>query len=338
MEISLENTTNLHLFNDKGAYKPEHDHAFTEISFGVGCCITAINIITFSLLLRHRKSVSEHGFWQQLLFLCFSDILSGIGLTIIPLFHLIDVLENIYYSFCIIGIVLFPLSVTLSAGNCFIISIQRYLVIRSIDTPITSEHRRVTYFMILGNVLLGLITISSSVLVVFAHFGFKYKEFCNNVNKTGQNEYKSIYIAGTGIILAIFLLGTNIFTVLSIVKIRRQGELQLCRILSPGPSTTVTTALEIMKRNRYATVTFIAIVFVMNITTVPSLMFGFVSMYNKLKIAAETTEIISRLMCINSFINPFIYSARTTDFRSAVWKDMKAIMSRIRCTSDTLQN
>jgi hypothetical protein len=236
MVISEENTTNLHLLNYTGAYEPEHGHdAFTDISFGVGCCITIINIITFCLLLRHRKCFSEHGFWQQLLFLCFSDIISGIAIAVIPLVHHIDFHGDIFYLFCIIGIFLFPLSVTLSAGNCFIISIQRYIVIRSIDKPITSEHRRVTYLMIVGNIFLSFITFSVSVLVVFANFGFKYKEFCNEVNKAGQNEYKSTYIVGSVIILAIFLLGTNISTVLSIVKIRGQGELQPCTNQIPPP-------------------------------------------------------------------------------------------------------
>jgi hypothetical protein len=146
------------------------------------------------------------------------------------------------------------------------------------------------------------------------------------VNILGQNEYKSKYLVGTVIMIVLFILGTNIFTVLCIMKAKGINRIQPTRTSSSAPTSAV---------NLYATVTFVLIVFVLNVTTLPSLMFVFVSMIKSVKVSAEATEIISRLLTMNSLCNPFIYSLRSSQFRIAVWKDLKAIVRQIKCTSDT---
>jgi hypothetical protein len=337
MEKGLENNKSLQhepdMFgfgNNTEGFHIASDHEFTYISFSLGCCIIVINIFTMWQLFRHRNCISVDGFWQQLVFLCFTDILSGVAIAL-PYFGylFIAIHTDIYYAFCSIGFILFTLSITASVGHCFIISIIRYMIIKYIDTPITMLNRHGTFFMIIGNVFLCFVTFISSLMVVIIRFGFHFMEFCEKLNQPGQNEYKSNYMIGPIILLALFLLGTNILTFLCILKVRRGNRVQL-NITSTSGSTSGSTSEAI----RYATVTFIIIVTALDLTTVSTLIFLFVSIIKPVNISSEATELISRLITINSLCNPFIYSLRAKDFRSAVWKDIKAILPQ-RCTADT---
>ena len=332
MERGQENTTthqnHSNFWNDtaEGVKQPP-DHASTNISLGLGTCITLINVTVLFFLLRHRKSIDETGFWQQLVFLCFTDILTGLAISLPPFgFLFFDIHADIYYSFCALGIFIFPLSFTLSLGNCFIISVYRYVILRYIDKPNTKLQKYSSPLMIVGNILLSLVTIGVSVLVVSVLFGFQYKEFCDNVNATGQNKYKSMYIMGSVIISTVFLTGTNVLTILSIVRVKNMNKIQ--------PTTSSEHSLNIVKRIRTAAVTFIIIVIVLNLSIIPTLLFLIVSMSNKVNVSTDTTEIISRIVCLNSLLNPIIYSLRSTTFRIAVWKDIKAVLSRIRCSPE----
>ena len=93
MESDQENTTTHQnqsdFWNDTAeGIKQPSDHAATNISLGVGSCITLINVTVMFFLLRHRKSIDGTGFWQQLVFLCFTDILTGLTVCLPPFGYL----------------------------------------------------------------------------------------------------------------------------------------------------------------------------------------------------------------------------------------------------------
>lgn len=336
VEIGRDNTSNLEnmidLWNDTEKLDedltPPSEHAFTSISFVIGCCITIVNVTTMYFLLRHRTCIDGTAFWQQLVVLCFTDILSGISISLPPFGYLFfDININIYYTFCSLGLLLFPLSITLSAGNCCLISIHRYLVIKYIDKPITrtTMFKRVRASLIIFNTFLILLTVGSSVLVYSARFGFQFVEFCDRVNLIGRNQYKSAYIAGTVVMLTIFLIVTDIFNILSIKRVKSVNSIQ--------PERRESTS--VLNRDRQVTLTFIILVCVLNLTSIPSILFSFASINKKGNVPVEAAEFISRLIFMNSLFNPFIYSLRTKDFRSAVWNDVKCILSWISCSNES---
>ena len=329
MERTQNNTTIPQNLSDFGNYTEGFDeeprHAFSNISFGLGCFITIVNVTTMCFLFRHRMCIDGTGFWNQLVFLCSTDILSGIAVALPQLgYFFFNINTDIYYSFCVAGIYLYPLSLTLTAGNCCLISIYRYVILRNLDKRNTKWLKYATPLMILGNILISIATVSSSVLVVGVQFGFQLEEFCDNVNLSKQNEYKSEYIKGTMIMLAIFVLATNVLSILS-----------LKNMLRTQPTTNVSEySLNIIKRNRYVSATFIIIVVVMNLTTVPTLLFLVVSINMELNVSVKITEIFTRLITLNSLLNPFIYSLRTSEFRHAVWEDVRKVLPRIECYPD----
>jgi hypothetical protein len=133
----------------------QFEKAFGVISFRLGTVIIIINSFSLLCLIRYKRLVSSDGFWQQLLFLCLTDILSGIGTSIFYVASLLSYMHSsVYYSFCITGIVIFPISTTLSLGNCCSISVQRYIGIRKIAKQKITWSKRKTVCMISLNILL----------------------------------------------------------------------------------------------------------------------------------------------------------------------------------------
>jgi hypothetical protein len=162
------------------------------------------------------------------------------------------------------------------------ISILRYMIMKYIDNPDTMWYKHATFFMIIGNILICVVTVCSSVLVNTFYFGFQPVEFCEKVNNTGINEYISKYIIGGVIMLVLFLVGTNISTVLCIVKLNRMIQ----------PTIASSSEANIY----YATISFILIVSVLNLTTLPGMLFWLATVNMSLNVSAEATETISRFI------------------------------------------
>ena len=201
--LAMVNTT----YNITIELKPER--TFGVISYGLGTVITVINIVSLFCLVRYRKHCSGAGFSQQLIILCITDILSGIGISLFyfgSLFSYIDPL--IYYSFCLAGLVIFPISITSSVGTfCIsIISVQRYTAMKKISRQIITWNKRRTFNMILLIILINILTFALSVAVVSIRYGFHYQKFCDQIDGSDQNQYKFLLMAGPFIICLIFFI------------------------------------------------------------------------------------------------------------------------------------
>jgi NADH:ubiquinone oxidoreductase subunit 3 (subunit A) len=159
--------------------------------------------------------------------------------------------------------------------------------------------------------------------MVAIKFGLQYKDICDQLNRIGQNEYKSLFMPVPIAMCIIFLLCINIFTVLSIFELAKAKREQSS--LSTVSEATLNLYIRQVQDFQYATKTFIFIVLGLNLTILPTVIFLPLSIAFEINSTAEIIEFISKIGCLNSLLNPFVYISRMRNFRQAIWDDTKRL-------------
>lgn len=321
----------------KTFYDREMGEVFNTISFSLGVCITVTNLATLFCLTKYRTSVYGTHFWQQLLFLCLSDILNGIAISIFNFDFFFIRRESLLFNVvCSFGTMLVPTTVTLSVANCFMISVLRFLCIQSMSRVREKWGKKISFLFTLSNILIAVITLTISVVTVTIRYGFDLAEFCTHTNAGGQNTYKRLYFTGPFVLISLILLGTNIQTILGIVKLRRHETFFRKSLSRPRElQETDNFRLQITKRNVSAIRISILMVIVLNISTLPCLTYTFVSALSEVNLSPVVMEVVRRIMPLNSLFHPFLHFLRMTSFRKAVWKDIRTVLQKVRCFGHT---
>lgn len=223
------------------------------------------------------------------------------------------------------------MSLILSRGNCCIISIQRYWTIRTINNPCSIWSRRHTVLLIVANLLICSITGAIAASMSIVQYEFNFDTFWAMFNENAQSDYNSKFVFAPFITSTVSLIVTNIVTVLSIRNLWCSLQCHGTAIAEVRAPTNRSIADITMERNRAATITIVMVVLMLDIVTLPTVIYHIIKNLKLIRISCTVLQWVKWSFLLNSLVNPVIYLCRMHDFRKAIWKDMTSLWCSFKC-------